>query len=60
VAALRSQLPPVRAWPTLLFLVFGVAVRWLAFTATRKRARAAGARAALGGYVGAIFGDGEE
>jgi N-acetylglucosaminyl-diphospho-decaprenol L-rhamnosyltransferase len=60
VAALRSQLPPVRAWPTLLFLVFGVAVRWLAFTAARRRERAAGFRAALGGYLGAIFGHAEE
>jgi N-acetylglucosaminyl-diphospho-decaprenol L-rhamnosyltransferase len=60
VAALRSQLPPYRAWPTLFFLVSGVAVRCGVFAAARRRERAAALRAALGGYLGAIFGHGEE
>jgi hypothetical protein len=60
VAALRSQLSPLRLWPTLFFLVFGVAVRWIAFSLARRRERSAVYRAALGGYLGAIFGRGEE
>src|SRR5205085_2764266 len=56
VATLRTQLPPVRAWPTLLFLVLGAGLRWLAFTAARKRERAKVFRAVLGGYPGAIVG----
>ena len=56
VATLRTQLPPVRAWPTLLFLVLGAGLRWLAFSAARKRERAKVFRAVLGGYLGAIVG----
>ena len=47
---------PVRAWPTLLFLVLGAGLRWLAFSAARKRERAKVFRAVLGGYLGAIVG----
>jgi GT2 family glycosyltransferase len=60
VAALRSQLSPGRAWPTLLFLVAGVGARWLAFSAARRRERARVLRAVLRGYLGAIVGRSEE
>jgi GT2 family glycosyltransferase len=56
VAALRSELRPLSAWTTLLFLVFGVAVRWLAFAVTRNHERTRVFRAVLRGYLAAILG----
>ena len=44
------------ATATFVFLVLGAALRWLAFTAARKRERAGVFRAVLGGYLGAILG----
>jgi hypothetical protein len=55
VATLRSQLPPVRAWSTMLLLAFGVSVRWLAFSAAGKHERATVFRAVLGGYLSAML-----
>jgi N-acetylglucosaminyl-diphospho-decaprenol L-rhamnosyltransferase len=56
IATLRSQLPPIRAWPTMFLLAFGVSIRWLAFSAVGKRERATVFRAVLGGYLSAMLG----
>ena len=56
VVALRSELSPVSASTTLLFLVTGVAGRWIAFSAARRRERAKRFRAVLDGYLDGILG----
>lgn len=56
VAALRSELSPVSAWTTLILQFAGVGARWVAFTAARRRNRAAVFRAVLEGYRDAILG----
>jgi N-acetylglucosaminyl-diphospho-decaprenol L-rhamnosyltransferase len=56
VAALRSELSPVSAWTTLGLLAAGVGARWVAFSAARRRQRAAVFRAVLAGYRDAILG----
>jgi N-acetylglucosaminyl-diphospho-decaprenol L-rhamnosyltransferase len=56
VAALRSELSPVRAWTTLTLLAAGVGARWLVFSLAGRRRRAAVFRAVLGGYRDAILG----
>jgi N-acetylglucosaminyl-diphospho-decaprenol L-rhamnosyltransferase len=55
VAALRAELPPLRAWSTVVLLCLGSAVRWLAFSLARKRERVAVFRAASRAYAGTLF-----
>jgi N-acetylglucosaminyl-diphospho-decaprenol L-rhamnosyltransferase len=54
VAMLRTHLPPFRARLTLLFLLLGTGLRWLAFSAAREEARAGVFRSVLRGYLGGI------